>query len=423
MIAKTHSAKFLRQRKMMVILPLLILPFLTMAFWALDGGQNSSEDGQIKQQAGLNIQLPDALLKENKNENKLSFYKEADADSLRKREILLNDPAYRNSIDTNIESLSYRYNSYDPLPPEENHSNTSYKIEADNDEQRIYSKINEINNKINQPDQASSPNPIPENKMQSDGSERQFSDEIDRLHGMMQMMSSPETEDPEMQQLNNTLDKILDIQNPQRVSNRLKEKSVQNKEQVFIVRKNQANQHISLLDTSKIKNAPVNNFFSLEDNVDQEDQNAIEAVIHETQTLMNGSVVKCRLMDDIYVNGTLIHRGNFIFGIAQLHDDRLEISITSIRIRQSVYPINLEVFDLDGLPGIYIPGAMSRDVAKQATDNGLQSMDFLTMDPSLKAQATATGINAAKSFFSKKAKQVKVLVKAGYKILLRDKNV
>ncbi len=108
MIPKTHSAKFLRQRKMMVILPLMILPFLTMAFWALGGGQNSGEDGQLKQQAGLNIQLPDALLKEDGNENKLSFYKEADADSLKRREIILNDPAYRNSIDTSIEIRDQR---------------------------------------------------------------------------------------------------------------------------------------------------------------------------------------------------------------------------------------------------------------------------------------------------------------------------
>jgi conjugative transposon TraM protein len=394
-----------------------------MAFWALGGGQTSGEGNQLKQHTGLNIQLPDALLKEDGNENKLSFYKEADADSLKRKEILSNDPAYRNSLDTNIESMGFRKNSFNPLPPEEKNSNTSYKIQADNDEQRIYSKINEINKKINQPDKMTSSYPVPENKMKQDDSEGQFSNEIDRLHGMMQLMSSPETEDPEMQKLNNTLDKILDIQNPQRVSNRLKEKSIQNKEQVFIVSKNQPNQHISLLDTIKIKHTPLNNFYSLEDNVSQEDQNAIEAVIHETQTLMNGSVVKCRLMDDIYVNGTLIPRGNFIFGIAELKDDRLEISITSIRIKQSVYPIKLEVFDMDGLPGIYIPGAISRDVAKQATDNGLQSMDFLTMDPSLKAQATATGINAAKSFFSKKAKQVKVMVKAGYKILLRDKNV
>lgn len=422
MITKTHSAKFLRQRKMMMVLPLLILPFITMAFWALGGGQNSGEGDQLKQMAGLNIQLPDALLKEDKNENKLSFYKEADDDSIKRKEILLNDPAYRNLIDTSIESLSYRSNSFNPLPPGDKLITSPYKIQADNDEQKIYNKINELNKKINQPDNMST-DLLPGNLKGQDDSEVQFSKHIDRLHGMMQAMSSPETNDPEMDQLNKTLDKILDIQNPQRVSNRLKEASIQNKEQVFIVRKNQPDQHVSLLDTNKVKHAPTNHFYGLGDDINLEDQNAIEAVIHEAQTLMNGSVVKCRLMDDVYINGTLIPRGNFIFGIAELHDDRLEISITSIRIGQSIYPINLEVFDMDGLPGIYIPGAISRDVTKQAADNGLQSMDFLTMDPSLKAQATASGINAAKSFLGKKAKQVKVMVKAGYKILLRDKNI
>jgi len=74
------------------------------------------------------------------------------------------------------------------------------------------------------------------------------------------------------------------------------------------------------------------------------------------------------------------------------------------------------------LPGIYIPGAISRDVAKQSADNSLQLMELGTMDPSLKAQAAAAGISTAKSLLSKKVKLVKVMVKAGYKVLLKDKN-
>jgi hypothetical protein len=50
-------------------------------------------------------------------------------------------------------------------------------------------------------------------------------------------------------------------------------------------------------------------------------------------------------------------------------------------------------------------------------------MELTTMDPSLKAQATSAGIGAAKSLLSKKVKQVKVMVKAGYKVLLKDKNI
>ena len=53
----------------------------------------------------------------------------------------------------------------------------------------------------------------------------------------MQMMDDKQEADPEMQQLNGTLDKILDIQHPQRVKDKLKEKSLQQKEVVFAVSK------------------------------------------------------------------------------------------------------------------------------------------------------------------------------------------
>ena len=39
-----HSAKFLRQRKMMLVLPVLIIPFVTMGFWALGGGQGQTKN-------------------------------------------------------------------------------------------------------------------------------------------------------------------------------------------------------------------------------------------------------------------------------------------------------------------------------------------------------------------------------------------
>ena len=50
----------------------------------------------------------------------------------------------------------------------------------------------------------------------------------------------------------------------------------------------------------------------------------------------------------------------------------------------------------------------------------MQGMQFMTMDQSIGAQAGAAGIQAAKGLFSKKVKLVRVTVKAGYRILLRD---
>ncbi len=77
---------------------------------------------------------------------------------------------------------------------------------------------------------------------------------------------------------------------------------------------------------------------------------------------------------------------------------------------------------MDGLPGIYIPGTINRDVAKESLNNSLSLADVGSVDPSFKAQATTTGISALKSLVSKKAKLIRVQLKAGYKVLLNNKN-
>lgn len=77
---------------------------------------------------------------------------------------------------------------------------------------------------------------------------------------------------------------------------------------------------------------------------------------------------------------------------------------------------------MDGLPGIFVPGSINRDAAKGAVDNNLQLVEMTSMNPSLKAQAAATGISAAKNLLSRKVKQVKVTVKSGYKVLLKSKD-
>jgi len=419
-----HSAKFLRQRKMMLVLPVLIIPFVTMGFWALGGGQGQTKNNIADNNKGLNLQLPDANLKDDKNADKLSFYNEADADSLKRDELLRNDPYYKDSIISRRNTLmSDTGNLLSTAPLYSGLNQSPYNKTADANEQRIYQKINEINKQINQPDNGTQTNSNPNQPATNNDNNEQFSNEVERLHDMMQQINGSPEADPEMQQLNGTLEKILDIQHPDRVKEKLKEKSLKSKEQVFIVTRQFVKNNISLLDTGKSKRNAENKFFGVEVDADSEEQNTVEAVVHQTQTLVNGAVVKMRLLNDIYLNGSLVKKSNFVFGIAELNDERLEININSIRNNNSLFPVKLEVFDMDGLAGIYIPGAISRDVAKQSTDNGLQLLELTSMDPSFKAQAAATGVNAAKSLLSKKVKQVKVLVKAGYKVLLRDKSI
>lgn len=416
-----RSQAFLRKRKMMLVMPLLVIPFLTIAFWAMGGGKGTGSTKPSDNRQGLNLNLPDANLKEDKLSDKLSFYDKADKDSMKLEEWMRSDPYYKADtaekiIPDELEQLTAttasKYNQRLNASP--------YETSGNDPAQKIMQKLALLEKELNKRPAANDETVIEKDK----DFDPAFSNEVDRLESMMGMMNKTDTEDPEIKQLDNTLNKILDIQHPERLKDRVKEKSLKNKEQVFPVSNEPREESISLLDTGKKKADIETGFYgSTDDPVADEDNNAIEAVVHENQILVNGAVVKLRLLNDIYINGSLISKGNFVFGIASLNDERLQIEINSIRCNQSLFTVKLEVFDIDGLPGIYIPGAITRDVAKQSVDNSLQLMELSTMDPSLKAQAAAASINTAKSLLSKKVKLVKVMVKAGYRVLLKDKNI
>ena len=90
---KPHSQKFLQKRRLIMAIPVLVLPFLTMIFWALGGGQGSPVQAMSIEKTGLNLQLPDAHFG-NEEWNKLALYDKAQRDSLKFQEEQANDPYF-----------------------------------------------------------------------------------------------------------------------------------------------------------------------------------------------------------------------------------------------------------------------------------------------------------------------------------------
>lgn len=380
-----------------MVIPLLVIPFLTMAFWALGGGAGD-EDKMATAKVGLNPNLPDANLKDDKDVNKLSFYESAQRDSIKLKEAMKADPYYRNSLESFSDPGTY-IDAGNGYSDKNVYANT----------EKVYEKISQINEALNQP----------VHTKQSSGN---INSDVNRLEDMMTLMNQPGDEDPEMKQINTALDKILDVQHPERVRQKIKENSEKQRSRVFAV--NAGGTAVTLLkrdDTvvRKIRNGFFNDqSSSLALNV----PNSIPAVVHESQTLTAGATVKLRLTSDVFIQGIAIPKGTFVFGTASMQEERLLIMITHVRFQNNLLPVSLSVHDLDGLAGIHIPGSINRDVAKQSAEQSLQSVELMTLDPSLQAQAAAAGVNAAKSLLSKKVKLTKVTVKAGYQVLLKDNN-
>lgn len=435
----TPSPQFRQRRKFFLVLPLLMVPFITLIFWLLDGGKVKETQAQAHLiPKGLNLELPTAYL-DDKPLNKLSYYEKAASDSVRLEKLIKSDPYYRSPLkarapETGLTAAGGAADK-NSQPPAANRLNTSLLDQPnapEYNEAQVYQKLEALHTALNKADKAPVASPASSTELPHYSGTAKNQVEMDRLEQMMGLMQKNEgTEDPEMKQINAMLEKILDIQHPERVREKQQPASpvhagqalsaVLNKEEPISLLV--GTKSISIPGLSQADDRSTNDgFYSLEEDetISTAAQNTIPAVLPETQTLVDGAVVKLRLGRDVSLNGVLIPAGNFVFGTASLQGERLHIKIDRIRYLHDIFPVDLAVYDLDGMTGIYIPGAITREVAQQSTNQALQRIGLNTLDPSLGVQAASASLEAAKTLLHKKTKQVKVTVKAGFQVLLHD---
>ena len=157
--------------------------------------------------------------------------------------------------------------------------------------------------------------------------------------------------------------------------------------------------------------------------VSQTDRNTISACVHNNQTVMDGQTVRFRLLEPMSVSGREIPRNALVVGTAKLQGERLSIIISSLGYRGSIIPVELSVYDMDGQAGIFIPGSMERNAAKEIAANmGTSVGSSVNISTDAGAQLAADLgkglIQGTSQYFAKKMRTVKVHLKAGYKVLL-----
>lgn len=410
---KPHSQRFIQKRRFVMVLPLLVMPFLTAIFWALGGGQGTAANTIEGHRAGLNPELPNAQFDKDLTDwDKLSLYQKAKRDSIRYNEAKRSDPYFK---------LTPLKGSEDTIRPRSGSGNINPSLGKrdpwiDENEERVNEKLTELYKSLNASSDAERKPRYESTEQQAE--DTQFSNDIEKLEGMMEMMQSGDAADEEMQEIQSVLDKILDIQHPERVAERLRAQRPENPAQVFAV--SAGAKDLGLMGPAEGL-SELNRFYGLDQaNPVTGAPKSFEAEVYDVQTLMSGSVIKMKLMTDIYVNGILVPENHFLYGVCALNGERLNVTINSIHYANQILPVSLSVFDLDGLEGIYIPGAIARDVAKQSSNQAVQDIRLNSLNPSLEIQAASAGIETAKNLIAKKTRLIKVTVKAGYKVLLVD---
>lgn len=148
------------------------------------------------------------------------------------------------------------------------------------------------------------------------------------------------------------------------------------------------------------------------------------AVINQDQTVVSGGRVQLRLLEDMTIQDVIIPRGTLLYGVGNFGAERVGVQITSVQLLNRIYPIKLSVYDMDGLPGIYVPNVIAVQEGRQATAQAIGGVNISTpttgnLGQAAAASAAQAGVRGVQNLFQRKARLQKASLKGNYYVLLR----
>ena len=105
----------------------------------------------------------------------------------------------------------------------------------------------------------------------------------------------------------------------------------------------------------------------------EKENSFIKAVIDENNKGFLGSRIRFRLLEDIFVGNRKIGKGSILYGqISGFTMQRVDLKIISVFANGEIFPINLSIYDVDGMKGLYVPQSVFRDMIREMGSNSVQ---------------------------------------------------
>lgn len=420
-----YTDAFLRQRKFYLALPILVLPFLSFIYWKLIVVSIENKRADSQSAPGLQLVLPAADLSGEKNMDKLAYYRKADQDSASRAQQIKKDP--------------YRQQEYHPAagpadsvllglgaPGVKPNDGAGFDRRAkahSRHQAKVHQRLAALDKAL------AAAQPVSFEDGPDGGAAADDRTEIAKLEEMMTGIHAQDIaqeKDPEMAQLDSMLSKVLLLQEREKNDQQPAGTPAWDHSKGLPVSVAAPGDPVTLLSAEKdtAASSPVDTtqsaFWGLDQDSLTQRQTGLTAVIDHAQQLIPGATVQLRLTSPVSVAATLIPENTLVYGTASISGERLKIKISSLRAGDKILAVSLSVYDLDGIEGIYIPGALSRTVAKQQLASQLQGYDLDTGGFSLGAQAASAGVQMGKMLLGKKARLPYITIQQGYKVLLYD---
>lgn len=335
-----------KQRK--YILPLLALPFLLLFIYV--GAQFTKEDKPKDQPKELSLSLgetQDSIM--TKNDAYDAFFKKDDnrtmLEGLDKEEDSLYNYddqlslAQKRKIDS-LKAVSSRQNPY----REKGNPSSYYNPNSSQREDKDYQRSSEIIRMLNDKSYGKQ-----ENGYDSESSKTLLKNEpqdpVKYLKQQMLVMDS--------------LEKARDPEYQSKLAAEQRLKASKEKMDEFLN---------STFNVSKSGiNKDFNAFYKEKEN------SFIKAVIDENNKGFLGSRIRFRLLEDIFVSNRKISKGSILYGqISGFSMQRVDLTIVSVFTKGEIFPVNLSIYDVDGMKGLYVPQSVFRDMIREMGSNSVQ---------------------------------------------------
>jgi len=330
------------------ILPLIALPFLLLFVYV--GAQFTKEETSTKDQPKeLSLSLgetQDSIM--TKNDAYDAFFKKDDnrtmLEGLDKEEDSLYNYddqlslAQKRKIDS-LKAVSSRQNQY----REKGNSSSYYNPNSSQREDKDYQRSSEIIRMLNDKSYGNQ-----ENKYADTPKEKTQSVQPDPVKYLKQQML--------------VMDSLEKARDPEYQSKLVAEQQLKaNKEKM----------NMFLNSTFNVSKSGINNDFNAF--YKEKENSFIKAVIDENNKGFLGSRIRFRLLEDIFVSNRKISKGSILYGqISGFSMQRVDLTIVSVFTKGEIYPINLSIYDVDGMKGLYVPQSVFRDMIREMGSNSVQ---------------------------------------------------
>jgi conjugative transposon TraM protein len=147
------------------------------------------------------------------------------------------------------------------------------------------------------------------------------------------------------------------------------------------------------------------------------ERNLIAACIHGDQTITTGGAVRMRLLEGININNTAIPANTLFYGVASTGNDRLQIRVDNIKYGNAIIQVQYTIYDVDAIQGLNLPDNIKHELAKKGKSAAIDNVDLSTGGGTV-GNIITSGVNTIKSVVQKEEGEIKVALKANYKLFI-----